>query len=1081
MVMMEANAAQKPGVMDKVQARRTLLLGLGTTGACICGQILERLAWAYDKVDHVPWVRSVVLETKDVAAAPEAVRDYSRFVHLKIDKAQYASLINDPQNYEGQFGFNTWNNPDLTGSGDAITDGANNVRMLGRLSLLFPPNYTAATREIRSALAALKALDEKEAGELYSRSLPKPVQVEMGDDLHVYVVGTLAGGTSSGSFIDMGYILQSLDGYQNAIKPTGVFLLPSAEHPNEKHTANAYAALIELNHYSSDHTRYTQQFPDRVEPRQMPPGVRPYPNLYLLQARGEAPIEYAKIVTAAADFIHSDVIGGTAAERDATRTNIQDYFINKDMWGATQKFLTFGTGAIEFPFPKVMKACSLRLARVGFQMVAGGDALTGAVLQNQMSGLPLLPLEALMSRLLQRSGKRIEDSLSRVLQDAYAPAQHANDPLDLARAQAEAAFQGTAQSDMHPELPPNIVPLTIEENKRAAAGEFRAAIEKTARVYLAPNASGGLTALVSYLEGLHKALDAAKKEADGAQQSDALAAMLSQADEAQEQARACRTDLPLRLAWGKSAAVKRYVQNCLQSCQSYYTLRLRSACAPICAEIYAANRKYVETLLLRVQNSSCGLLKDVRNIVDGMNELYNRTNVAYGTRFDGTVRVINGVELFDPDKTVSEEYAYCLRTTIETRGLNGDGPALERLLGLQAVQAYVEAALPALFAEANIVRRFDPEGSKTGPLYDDYQLVELARPARATFHPLNTRSIIARLLERAELAADLKKANDASGLMLNWEAGLPRHRDAENKAYKFFFYNDKDPQAKTFRETVEKSNILGTRDKMAFINDQHMVMLLQERGAFSLGTIRELQDGADSKWRSDFANPTIASFHSRKDITEWTTWARSDEEARSHSRSIFLVGAALEVIRMVSPQQYVFTYPPRRASDAGQLLLSSDLDLAAQRIKGAGLQADIEQRIALDRRTNGAPDLISRFVAFIQGSEGKFQERERKLSVEQVEAYIFDYVERDMELLERWQMKFPDTKELRLLARDEQGNVARDGEGRPTYRCACSRREVLGHKASDLYVLTRKDSRLVPVFKCAVCSKSLEYDVNIAP
>ena len=52
------------------------------------------------------------------------------------------------------------------------------------------------------------------------------------------------------------------------------FTLPSSAESNDRWTANAFAALLELNHFSSDRTRYRQQFPGRSGVWEAAPGTR---------------------------------------------------------------------------------------------------------------------------------------------------------------------------------------------------------------------------------------------------------------------------------------------------------------------------------------------------------------------------------------------------------------------------------------------------------------------------------------------------------------------------------------------------------------------------------------------------------------------------------------------------------------------------------------------------------------------------------------------------------------------------------------------------------------------------------------
>jgi hypothetical protein len=1052
--------------LPRVEARRTLLIGLGTTGARVCGQILERLSWSYDTPDNVPWLRCVVLETAEIAPEQRLLRDHSRVIHLKIEPQQYQNLINNPQNYESQIGFSTWNIPGLTNSGDAITDGAKNMRILGRLALLFPANYTRVRQEITESLARLTSLDKKSASEQFSRAGGEQVQVDLDDTLYVYVIGTLAGGTSSGGFIDMGYMLQNLDGYSHRLQSTGIFMLPSSAEHNDRFMANTYAALVELNHFSSERVRYRQQLPDRTAPVQMSPGTRPYQNLYLVQARGEARVEYAKLVTAAADYVYSDVIGGTADKRDAIRTNIKEYFDQKDVWGATQKYYTFGIGSIEFPYVKVAKACSLKLMLAGLSELSGGAELTQAQGNEQVGKIALLKTGELMRQLLRRQSDSLDRLIPQVLEGAFGPAVRSDDALDRARFQVDAAFQSTASSEVHPDLPTNIVALTIDANKARVTQELQGAIREGARGFLNGAApQQGLQPLLSYLNGLKKALETGIKESTAAQKPDALSDLQASANNAQEMARQCRRDPVLLVTLYRAPSVKRYVRECIDRSKDYYETRLRVACAPHCTKLYTDSLQYVDRLLNRIDNSQCGFAKDVHSRIEKLQNLLARTDVPYGTVDDGSSRVINGVELFKEGTTIEEEYVRCLRETAAARQIPGDMKEVERRLAREALQDYLHRSIEDLGAEPNEVRRYDPEANTSALPLDDYQLLEFARPARAAFAPLKNRPLIERLFSLPEMALDIQKANTASELLLNWQSGHPRHRDADNKYYRFVFYSDRSPSAAAFKTAVERE--ISSRMQVSTINDPHQVLILQERGGFSLGTVRELMDESGSRWRDEYNNRTTVSFHSRGDIKEWTTWARTDQEARDRSRNLFLVGVALDLIQFASATLYVFRYTPKGPADSGQVQLGNDLDAAVLTIRATGIQPDLETRIAAYRKENGANDVFRHIDEFIRQSDARFTEGDRPLTTHQIQTYLLDYVRMDTELLDCFRAKYPNVAELRYLKPDKDGRMA--------YFCPpeCGKNYILGYNASDLYMDVNNGGRIDRVLRCALCKRDL--------
>jgi len=79
----------------------------------------------------------------------------------------------------------------------------------------------------------------------------------------VFVVGTLVGGTASGMFIDMGYLVRKL--IRNVRFVFGLFLLPpipTSLRGEEYKYANAYAALKELDAYNDTKNKYVEKLPD---------------------------------------------------------------------------------------------------------------------------------------------------------------------------------------------------------------------------------------------------------------------------------------------------------------------------------------------------------------------------------------------------------------------------------------------------------------------------------------------------------------------------------------------------------------------------------------------------------------------------------------------------------------------------------------------------------------------------------------------------------------------------------------------------------------------------------------------------
>jgi hypothetical protein len=127
------------------------------------------------------------------------------------------------------------------------------MRALGRLA--FVDNYRYVARRLQNELEA--CLDE-EALNVAARRTGLGLR---SNRPRVYVVTGLGGGTGSGMFLDVAYVARNLLrrlGYEQP-EVIGLFLLPPLERSSSQVTAlgNAYAALTELNHFSSPSTVFT--------------------------------------------------------------------------------------------------------------------------------------------------------------------------------------------------------------------------------------------------------------------------------------------------------------------------------------------------------------------------------------------------------------------------------------------------------------------------------------------------------------------------------------------------------------------------------------------------------------------------------------------------------------------------------------------------------------------------------------------------------------------------------------------------------------------------------------------------------
>src|SRR5207237_8000804 len=86
----------------------------------------------------------------------------------------------------------------------------------------------------------------------------------------VYIVCGLAGGSGSGMFLDLAYVLRRMMHHMGHESPEiiGIFLIPTIDrHPGRTlGLGNTFAALTELNHFSALGTTFSAQSDERERP-----------------------------------------------------------------------------------------------------------------------------------------------------------------------------------------------------------------------------------------------------------------------------------------------------------------------------------------------------------------------------------------------------------------------------------------------------------------------------------------------------------------------------------------------------------------------------------------------------------------------------------------------------------------------------------------------------------------------------------------------------------------------------------------------------------------------------------------------
>ncbi len=374
----------------------TLVLGLGGSGKEVLLRLRQRFFEKYGEV-ALPAVRYLWLDTdlgnQNVDGKPlDYIKDEVRFkefeqINLAIPEADYLALFQNRNTKQNLF---SWLDPALESLG-SVVDGARQIRSLGRLSFF---HHAFLNNGIRDHLG--KAVDELVSREVRDRML-KEHAVQVGGRLQVILASSLAGGTGSGLFLDLAFLIR--DEFRGANPDIiGYFLLPSVFAPDAPHVealyANAYAALEELEFYSlRKDWRQTEgrmisgadSVHDlRVEWRpgdfRKIPGP-PFNVCYLIdnQTRGGGiigPEQKTDLCDMIAENIFIDFSSeGLAAQKRSVRANLDGQLINPFEYAYLSsegqvihrqqfscRFSTFGVSKIFVPVDYLTNRCAYQLA-----------------------------------------------------------------------------------------------------------------------------------------------------------------------------------------------------------------------------------------------------------------------------------------------------------------------------------------------------------------------------------------------------------------------------------------------------------------------------------------------------------------------------------------------------------------------------------------------------------------------------------------------------------------------------------------------------------------------------------------------
>lgn len=255
--------------------RPTLFIGLGSSGINIIKEF-RRFMFEQFSMAGLPIIEYIGLETDaDYDLSDEllphtfALADYEKIQLIKctVPSAKAVDSIKGSE-------LSKWIDSSVTAAPSfAVVKGAQNVRMLGRLALWM--NATAVKTAIVESHNRIMNRSDDTTSILSSASGGVFSGTQIDDGFDVYMLGTLCGGSCSGMFIDIAYMVQRLLGVHDMFVPEGM-------HPNDpgiygmftvmdtalteignnkRKAANCWAALLELDYYMDPEVEYDFNLP----------------------------------------------------------------------------------------------------------------------------------------------------------------------------------------------------------------------------------------------------------------------------------------------------------------------------------------------------------------------------------------------------------------------------------------------------------------------------------------------------------------------------------------------------------------------------------------------------------------------------------------------------------------------------------------------------------------------------------------------------------------------------------------------------------------------------------------------------
>lgn len=908
---------------------KTLVIGLGSSGTRICNILAERIRWELGSLERAPWVRFLCIET-DAGQQNDSVSS-SDFFPMTISPGDYGQMLAHPQVQDALINFSAWADMETLRKlpGNAVTAGAGNIRMVGRLAFLEQKNYASIKTRLVSRLQELRELQPAKAAEIFGK-LPDgtypTIAFHSDGQVRVLVVGTLCGGTASGIVSDFGYFIKTI--HQPGEEVYAIFTLPrtdltiAIDPAANKYKKNAYHALVELNHYHltarPDEARIL--FPDGVIGNASL-NEHPYDLFYLTQPRQVGKAGEEELNRAIADRLFLNIFV-PAADPASFAINTAPF----DRNNRAHAFCSFGLCTVEFPAYQVMEACGLRM--LSHALWIWNTRMINETEEQARRERLGLSWQGLFAMLVKRSdGQVLSEMLSARVQEV----------CTLAKTSPQAA--GESLEKLRAAFAPNgIVPETLNETRRLAPKMVEDRLRQEAQ-----------RILVDYQEGpapLRQVIQNAKEHLTALRTNPINTGTVSSesANSLLKTIRMYHQSLLLGFFFLRKAALDQELPKLRRALESEVNARLNLAVSTVLQDS-AGTSGTVPGVLSQVLKRMEPVLLRVQNLCNAVTELVTSLKQRADTLAE-QVPNINGLCLFEPETvqqgTVRDEFERCLE---EDGKLRNQVPMISWQEAREQVAGEVIAQwgdLADCVVPVNTVGIVDWLLADTNgrPLSEriptDY-LDKLQDSALRPFRRLSQVDMLTHWSSRPNAVMEAQAVAAEASAFLDLNTSLAEYGGRSPVESRFTLLVPQGPGRDDFIKAVSSHMTNALKTTVTDSPDRFRAIFLQEWFRFPISGVPSILVNADALCTAECQD--FPTFFCRKDI-QWTGLADKEIAALREAEELVTVSILLGILE---PKSGALVMPWERGlGTPGERKLPLSLGKAAQCLAREGM--DMEKR-----------------------------------------------------------------------------------------------------------------------------------------